>query len=83
VVCTCPRDYEDDTSSPSIRLESSRSLERPVEGFGLLFSTLISHEQCYRGPSAQRGLSVQLLQTCRQIYHEGKLDLESDFARKY
>jgi hypothetical protein len=70
VVCGCPHDYEDDTDHSVMRREVSQFEFPSVESSGAIFFCLHIHRECYLEPSAQC-FSVHLLQTCRQIYHEG------------
>ena len=72
VICSCPHDYSD--SSHSIMRREPIGLEGLyLESSYRTFICLDSHRQCFRDPSAGGRFAVNfsLLQTCRQIYHEG------------
>jgi hypothetical protein len=75
VICTCPHDYEqDDTSHSLMRHEPSRPQFLYATRYSANVLCLNSHQQCYEDLPAWKGLSVHVLQACRQIYHEGKLE---------
>lgn len=75
VDCSCPHNYKG-SDRPVMQRQASGLKECYVESSG---STLICHEahrQCFQNSPGQERfvIKLNLLQTCRQIYHEGMAD---------
>ena len=75
VVCSCPHNYKG-SEGPVMRRQASGLKECYVESSGSTFICHDAHRQCFQNSSAQERFATKLnlLQTCRQIYHEGMAD---------
>jgi hypothetical protein len=68
IICRNGSNYDDDrTLHPDSRHEAPAQERKSSRPDYVVFA---SHKQCHQSPSH---LDLHLLQTCRQIYHEGKI----------